>query len=254
MANPAPIGLLDSGVGGISVLKALQAGLPKEHFILFGDAGHAPYGTKEVDEVKRLVLNASRQLMRHGIKALVLACNTATALALDEVRALLPIPVIGIMPPIDEALQLRKSGQVLVLATPNTLRSSAFAGLIRGRDHAVTPVPCPGLMEFVERGELSGTRLEQKLNDLLRAHMGRPIDAVVLGCTHFPFLKAQIQTALAADAPFLTGSRQTLDALKAALRDADAFAPDYQTGAVKLLTSGCQNNVLQMSTLLHAPI
>ena len=130
MPSNAPIGFLDSGVGGVSVLNAARKALPNEDFILYGDSANAPYGTKSEEQVIDLVRNAAHILMQQGIKALVIACNTATGIALETMQKELPIPVVGILPAIRPAQKLRKEGDILVMGTPNTVKTAAVKKLM----------------------------------------------------------------------------------------------------------------------------
>lgn len=249
MPDNAPIGFLDSGVGGVSVLNAIRRAMPHEDFILYGDSANAPYGTKPEEVVQRLVLNAARRLMSEGIKALVIACNTATGIAGQMLKELLPIPVVGILPAVEPAQQLRRKGEILVMATPNTIRSSAMQNLLALHGENVIPLGCPGLMEFVERGELDGPALHDHLEGLLSPYLEREIDVVALGCTHFPFLKTAIARFFPADTAFIDGSARTLQDLMAALWEKDLLTAKKEPGTTAFRTSGGQETLRLMEML-----
>ena len=194
-----PIAVFDSGLGGLSVLRALRRLLPRERFVYFGDSANAPYGSRPTAEVRALTLAAFDRLAAEpGCKAMVVACNTATSAAINALRRRwADRPVIGIEPALKPAVDRHPGGSVLVMATETTLREEKFAGLMRRFSDRCTirPLPCPGLMEFVERGELDSPALENYLHSLLD-----PIptpDAVVLGCTHYPFLRPVLRRVLA---------------------------------------------------------
>ena len=192
MASDQPIGFFDSGVGGISVLREARALLPREHFIFYGDNAHAPYGSKDEEEIRTLTWDAVQILLAQNIKALVVACNTATSAAAASLRQALTLPVIGMEPALKPATQLRHGGTVLVMATARTLSLPKFQLLMQRYGQDAVPLPCPGLMEFVERGILRGEALTRFLGDLLAPYLDRQVDAVVLGCTHYVFVRDAI--------------------------------------------------------------
>ena len=207
-----PIGVLDSGVGGISVLRELVALMPNENYIFYGDSYNAPYGTKSLEEVQRLTCAATEHLVNRGAKALVVACNTATSAAINILRRRYPdIPVIGIEPALKPAVLASAHPRVLVMATPMTLREEKFHQLLEAHrtEAEIISLPCPGLMEFVERGELQGEALENFLMDLLAEYREHPVDCVVLGCTHYPFVKNTIRKVLGEQVQIFDGGAGT---------------------------------------------
>lgn len=190
-----PIGFLDSGLGGISVLKEAVRILPNEKFIYFGDSKNAPYGTKSKEKIKELTFNAVSVLMEEGIKALVVACNTATGVAIKQLREKYKdFIIIGIEPAIKPAANEFKGGEVIVMATPMTIKQEKFKNLVFEYSNVanITPLGCPGLMEFVEEGEFNQDTLNKYFDIYLRPVLSKKTDAVVLGCTHYPFLRLQI--------------------------------------------------------------
>ena len=192
-----PITFFDSGVGGISVLREAVALMPRENFSYFGDSANAPYGTKSVDEIRALTLSHAERFRRQGTKALVIACNTATSAAISSLREIhTDIPVIGIEPALKPAALMSEHPTVIVMATPLTVSAAKFNNLLgHYSDKAdVIPLGCPGLMEFVEDGSLDTPRLRNYLQELLRPYLDRcSPDAIVLGCTHYPFVKPLIR-------------------------------------------------------------
>jgi glutamate racemase len=194
--NPnAPIGVFDSGIGGLSVLRHLRESLPSEHFLYVADSGHAPYGKRSPGYVRDRALAIGDFLRGHGAKALVVACNTATAAAVEALRSRHPWPVIAMEPGIKPAVAATRRRLVGVLATAGTLESARFYALVNrfAGDVEIVTQPCPGLVELVERGDHAGaearTLVERYLTPLLR----RGADVIVLGCTHYPFLRALIE-------------------------------------------------------------
>ena len=199
MNHTSPIGFFDSGLGGISVLQGTMDLLPGEDYLYFGDSYHAPYGVRPLEEVRELSRAAAEHLLQQGAKAIVIACNTATSAAAAELRALYPeVPIIGTEPAVKPAVERHPGGRILVMATPRTLQEKKFLDLWElHRDRAeIVPVPCGGLMEFVEQGILRGSEPEAFLRNLLAPFLTKPVDAVVLGCTHYPFLRAVIRRVL----------------------------------------------------------
>ena len=196
MNKHRPIGFFDSGLGGISILRETFARLPGEDYLYFGDSLNAPYGVRSVEEVTTLTCDAVDKLVEQGCKAIVLACNTATAAAADLLRKRYPeIPIIGTEPALEPAVQRHPGGRILVLATAMTLKEQKFLDLWEQYRHEaeIVPIPCSGLMEFVEQGILRGEELESFLMEKLMPYMKVSVDAVVLGCTHYPFLRGVIR-------------------------------------------------------------
>lgn len=207
-----PIAVFDSGVGGISVLRELVRQLPTEDFLYFGDSANAPYGDKNTRTVRELTLRAFAQLEEIGFKAIVVACNTATSAAIRALRERYSdLPVIGIEPALKPAVDRHPGGRVLVMATHTTLREEKFAALMaRCSDRCdIRSLPCPGLMEYVERGELDSPALEQTLHSLLDTQTDKLPDAVVLGCTHYPFLRPVLRRILGETPELIDGSAGT---------------------------------------------
>lgn len=194
-----PIGVFDSGLGGISVLSELIKLMPNENFIYFGDSANAPYGVKSFEEVARLTTNTADMLINRGCKALVIACNTATVAAVTSLRnQYTDIPIIGIEPALKPAVLANPNGKILVMATHVTLNQNKFLNLMKQYEDQATihTLECPGIVEFVERGEENTTEFIDYLNKLLADYIDMDLDAVVLGCTHYPFVKKQILSIL----------------------------------------------------------
>lgn len=250
------IAVFDSGVGGISVLRELIRLMPDEQFLYFGDSANAPYGSRPTEEIRRLTLDNFARLRARGLKATVIACNTATSAAIDLLREKYPDDIIvGIEPALKLAAAKYQGGRVLVMATEATLRERKFSELMHRYDGGCEflRLPCPELVEFVERGELSGDALEQCLRQRLAPYLGTPVDAVVLGCTHFPFVKKTIAKVLGGSPALLDGgagtARETRRRIEAAgLRGAPGG------GSVTLENSLQSAQMMTlMETLLDAP-
>jgi glutamate racemase len=189
------VGVFDSGVGGLSVLRELRRELPAEDFLYVADSAHAPYGDKPGEFVEQRSLAIAQFLLAQGAKALVVACNTATGAAIAALRARFAVPIVGMEPAIKPAAGHTRSGVVGVLATAGTATSEKFAGLLSrfGRDTAILVQPCPGLVELVEAGELAGPRVRAEVEKYVAPLLRGGADTIVLGCTHYPFLRAVIE-------------------------------------------------------------
>ena len=249
----APIGMFDSGVGGISVLREAVRQLPRERFIFFGDTKNAPYGTKTREEVLALSRAVVETLLQKGCKAIVIACNTATSAAAAALRAEYEaIPIIAMEPALKPASLLHRDGVVLALATPGTIAGEKYAHLYALYGEGVVSLPCGGLMEFAERGELDGPALHAYLSDLFRPYAGQKVEAVVLGCTHYVFLKRAIGRFFPG-APLIDGNEGTVRQLGRRLAEKNLLAPEDQAGNVTLLSSGGEEPVRLMERLLTLP-
>ncbi len=209
------IGVFDSGVGGISVLKELVRVLPQERFLYYGDSANAPYGEKTTELVLELAMNNVRYLLARNAKAIVIACNTATSVAVNAVRKAYPeLPVIGVEPAIKPAAAAKEHAKVLVMATPITLHLEKYQQLSKtlAQKAEFIPVDCAGLAHRIEQGNLNGVDLQQQLERLLTPYKNQA-DSVVLGCTHYPFVKEQIRRVLG-NVPMFDGSAGTEQELK----------------------------------------
>ena len=192
------IAVFDSGVGGISVLRQLRKEMPRERFYYFGDSANAPYGTRSTAEIRDLTLAAAEKLMAKGIKALVIACNTATSAAITALREKYPDTiVVGIEPALKSAAKAHPGGTVGVMATPATLRQTKFAHLMElfATECTVVKLPAVGLVERIEAGEADSPETASLLHDLLAPYAGK-LDGLVLGCTHYPFAARAISAIL----------------------------------------------------------
>lgn len=216
------IAVFDSGVGGISVLRHLVRLLPGERILYYGDSANAPYGTRSREEVEDLTFAAAEKLMQRGLKALVIACNTATSAAIAALRQRWPqLIIVGIEPALKLAVDRYPGGTIGVMATEMTLREEKFSQLLDrcARQAHVCKLPATGLVELVESGKGNSPEAEVLLSGLLGPLQGK-LDAVVLGCTHFPFASQAISRILGPDTELLDGgegtARETLRRLSAA--------------------------------------
>jgi len=214
MKNPKadlPIGIFDSGIGGISVLAEIIKLLPYEEFIYFADTLHAPYGDKREDVVRAFSIKAAEFLSSIGIKCLVVACNTATGAAINEIRKICAFPVVGMEPAVKPAAELGIKGKILVMATHLTLKSKKFNELIRYYKHRseIVPLPCPGLVEIIEQGHTHGREIEEYLSHLFSSVNKEDISSIVLGCTHYVLIKKEIMKVMGMEISIIDGNYGT---------------------------------------------
>ncbi|WP_010678340.1 glutamate racemase [Bacillus timonensis] len=194
-----PIGIIDSGVGGLTVAREIIRQLPNEEIIYLGDNARCPYGPRPKEEVRQFTWELTNYLLSHEIKMLVIACNTATALVLDEIQAELSIPVIGVVyPGARTALKVTKNQYIGVIGTVNTIQSGAYVDALKSinRDINVESLACPRFVPIVEAGEFVGPQAKQIVAESLEVLQGKEIDTLILGCTHYPLLRETIQAYL----------------------------------------------------------
>ncbi|CAB1254840.1 glutamate racemase [Clostridium sp. MT-14] len=247
-----PIGFFDSGIGGISVLKEAVKILPNENYVYFGDSKMAPYGIRTVENVKELTLNAVKFLLKKDIKALVIACNTATSAAIIDLRKEYSkyMPVIGIEPALKPAMEINRIGKVVIMATTMTLSEKKFNNLMKKYDKnsMIEPLPCPGLVELIEQGIIKGKVIEDYLNPKLLPLKKQGIAAVVLGCTHYPFIKESISKILGNDIPIIDGSKGTVQQLKRQLIKYNIINKNIdKLGSIKIFNSMNSQDIIKLS-------
>ena len=251
----APVAVFDSGLGGISVLRELVRTLPRENYLYFGDSLHAPYGTKTPQEVISLSLQAADRLLAQGAKALVVACNTATSAAIRTLRKTYPeLAIVGTEPAIKPAVERHPGGRILMLATAMTVQEEKFQRLKAQYDDQaqIIPIACSGLMEYVEQGVLRGAEVEGYLLDKLEPYLKVPIDAVVLGCTHYPFLRGAIRRIVGRRPEIIDGSIGIARQLERRLEEQGLLNPGDVSGKVEFQNSLDEPEILGlMQALFH---
>ena len=250
MDDSKPIGVFDSGVGGLSTLAALERELPHERFLYFGDTAFAPYGTKPREEVLARARFITDTLVERGCKAVVIACNTATAVAAQELREEKPdLPIVAMEPALKPAALSRHGGRILVLATPMTLRLEKFRHLMEQWGEGAVPLPCPGLMELVEAMDWLAARAY--LAEAFAREGDAHLDAVVLGCTHYVFLRPIARELLPSETLVTDGNEGTARQLRRVL-DAHGLLAASGTGGTRLCTSGDKEKALPVMERLLA--
>ena len=235
-----PIGIFDSGVGGLSVLVDIRRELPHEDLLYAADSGHAPYGEKPAAFIAARTLAIVELLAARGAKAVVVACNTATGIAVDALRARWTMPIVGIEPAIKPAVAMTKSGVVGVLATSQTIASARFTRLVEtfGSGARVIPQACPGLVEQVESGALSSTETRALVCSYVEPLVRQGADTIVLGCTHYPFVSAVIEAVAGHGVTIINPAAAVARELRRRLEAAGLTSPSTRPGRTAFLTSG----------------
>ncbi len=251
-----PIAVFDSGMGGISVLKEMCRVMPQEDFLYFGDSKHAPYGTKSTEEVRRLTIDCVRELLEQWqAKAIAVACNTATSAAVRILRKMYPqVPLVGVEPAIKPAVLACERPRVLVMATPVTLKEEKFKRLesLYDTQAAIYPLPCPGLMEFVEQGILDGKELDEYLQNRITPHLDKDLTGIVLGCTHYPFVRRKIQAIAGPSVEIFDGSTGTAKELRRRIREAGLLREDSRGGSVTFLNRSKEPEKIRLAKYLFS--
>ena len=247
MSN-APIGIFDSGVGGLTVARAILDQLPNESTIYIGDTARGPYGPRPLAEVREFALEALDFLVEQGVKAIVIACNTASAAMLRDARERYKVPVIEVIQPaVRRAVAATRSGHIGVIGTRATVDSKAYLDAFAAAPQLqITSIPCPLFVEFVERGETSGPEITKIARDYLAPVMEAKVDTLVLGCTHYPLLTGVISYVMGEGVTLVSSAEETAKDLYRTLvennllRDARGGAPTHKflaTGDAKAFES-----------------
>jgi len=239
--NDLPIGVFDSGVGGLTVLKAIQEALPNENLIYLGDTARLPYGTKSPTSIERYATQAAAKLQEQGIKLLVVACNTASAVALDALReAMAPLPVVGVVEPgAMAAVAAHPGGRHLVLATEATVRLGSYSKAIEDRDPAasVREQACEMLVSLAEEGWSDGAIACAIVERYLDEADGHHPDTIILGCTHFPLLRDTIRDVADPGVTLVDSASTTAEVVRAALADDGTMRDSDKAGTLRLLAT-----------------
>lgn len=245
-----PIGFIDSGVGGISVLKKSIRQLPHENFIYYGDSLNAPYGSKPLEEIQRLTFAAVDYLLERKAKAIVIACNTATSAAVHLVREKYPdLPVLGIEPALKPAVESTKTGSIVVMATETTLKEKKFALLMDrvAKDRNIIKMSCPGLVELIEDGKANSPETYDYLKAKFDALVLNDVEAVVLGCTHYPFIRCSLRKVIGAGPKILDGADGISRHLEKVLRSRDLVSKRHDYGEVLMINTSGDDHLLTLS-------
>ena len=248
-----PIAVIDSGVGGISVLRELIKIMPRENYIYFGDSENAPYGSKEKSEVLEITRNNLKILKEKGVKALVVACNTATSAAVRILRQENPdFVIVGIEPAIKPPAVTLDHPRVLVMATPLTLKEEKFKKLVEkySEQAEIIPLPCHRLAELVEGGHIDSPELDKYIASILEPYRSKGIDALVLGCTHYPHVRETIERHIPTSVKIFDGGEGTARETRRRLEEAELLCPDNQIGVIEIYNSSNDGKMIELSKKL----
>lgn len=236
------IGFFDSGIGGLTVLREALKVMPNESYIYYADTSHVPYGVKPKEEAKRYIFEAVNFMVEQGIKALVIACNTATIIAVNDLRKKYSFPIVGIEPAVKPAVEksMCSRKRVLVLATPLALKDEKFINLVDKVDkgHIVDVLPAPELVEFAEKFIFDEEIIARYFKEKLSSYCMEQYGTVVLGCTHFPLFKGILRKLLSEDIDIIDGSVGTINRLKSILQEYGISATSQESGEVTFYESG----------------
>ncbi len=253
MSMEDAIGVFDSGLGGISVLKELKKQMPYENYIYFGDSSYAPYGVKNKEEITRRCHMICEFFISRGVKAIVIACNTATSACVKELRAEYPnLPIIGMEPALKPAVNGKHHQKVLVMATEFTLKEKKFEQLMAQfeKDNTIYRQPCPKLVELVEAGQLDEYEIVEKtLKEYIFPYDLQTLDSIVLGCTHFVFYRDQIRKLIEDKIAIIDGNEGTVRHVMEILKERNELNIDGE-GIVRIYNSMKDDTILQLSEKL----
>jgi glutamate racemase len=253
-----PIGIFDSGLGGLSVYREIRALLPVEDIIYYADSAYCPYGIRSPEEIRARSLLISDMLLDRGAKVVVVACNTASAMAIDHLRHAHPdVSFVGLEPAVKPAARLTRTGKVGVLATPRTVAGERLRWLIEthGGGVEVRTVAATGLVELVEDGILHGPAVRAALQPLLDPMLDARVDVVVLGCTHYPFLRDEIETYVGPDVMVIDSGFAIARRTRQILADPGLLQAQFHRGRFQLMTSGDAEHVRTVAEgLIHESI
>lgn len=257
MEHLAPIGVFDSGLGGLSVLREIRRQLPAEDVIYYADSAFCPYGSRTAAEIRARSEAIAATLIAEGAKLVVVACNTASSVAITHLRERFDVPFVGLEPAVKPAVRMTRTGKVAVLATPRTVSGERLRWLIDSHagDVEVFTVPAPGLAELVEHGTLAGDDVRGMLRPLLEPSLNRGADVIVLGCTHYPFLRAEIERFVGDRATVIDSGEAIARRTHYLLTRMGALRDDAGPGVLQFMTSGIPDAVDDVaSSLLGEPI
>ncbi|MFC6468051.1 glutamate racemase [Gordonia humi] len=238
--NHGPIGIFDSGVGGLTVARAVIDLLPDEDIVYIGDTANGPYGPLTIPEIRGHALAIGDELIRRGVKAIVIACNTASAAMLRDARErYAPVPVIEvILPAVRRAVAATRNGRIGVIATEATVSSRAYQdSFAAARDMEITAVACPRFVDFVERGVTSGRQILQLAQGYLAPLQQADVDTVVLGCTHYPLLSGVIQLVMGDEVTLVSSAEETAKDTFRVLTESDSLNPHTGRDAHRLFSA-----------------
>ncbi len=235
-----PIALYDSGVGGLSVLRAAQTALPHEHLLYFGDQANVPYGSRSLEELRAIAESSARFLLSQGAKLIVIACNTASAAALKHLRAVFPdVPFVGMEPAVKPAAEQSQTRKVGVLATPSTFHGELYASVVErfAKDVEIFQSTCPGLVKQIEKARLNTPKTRRILEEAVLPMLDAGADTLVMGCTHYPFVIPLIEKIAARRARVIDPSPAVARQTARVLAERSLLNPSPEQGSLRFITS-----------------
>ncbi len=247
-----PIGVFDSGLGGLSVLLEIRKLLPSEDVVYYGDSAHCPYGGRPPEYILNRSTAVVGYLVQRGVKLVVVACNTASSVVLSELRSRFHVPIVGMVPAVKPAAAATRTGKIGILATPRTVTGESLAALIRehARGTKVINVPAPRLVELVEEGRLEGPEVDAALQPLVCPLLERGVDTLVLGCTHYPFLHGAIRRMGGPELAIIDSGEAVARRTRDVLDKAGLLCADEGEGSFELVTSGDPEHVAKVASRL----
>ncbi|WP_130347556.1 glutamate racemase [Herbihabitans rhizosphaerae] len=255
MFPDAPIGVFDSGVGGLTVARAIMDQLPGERIRYVGDTAHGPYGPLPIAEVRAHSLAVADELVAGGVKLLVMACNTASSACLRDARERYDIPVVEvIVPAVRRAIATTRTGRIGVIGTVGTIRSRAYEDAFAAApDIEVTSAACPRFVDFVERGTTSGRQVLGLAQGYLAPLQQVDVDTVVLGCTHYPLLTGVLQIVMGEKVTLVSSAEETAKDVVRVLTEGDLFRPDGEVAEHEFLATGSTEKLLRLARRFLGP-
>jgi glutamate racemase len=240
LGRNGPIGIFDSGIGGLSVALDIRRELPHEDLLYVADSGHAPYGDKPPEYIERRAIRIAERLVEEQAKAIVVACNTATAVAVDALRARWTMPIVAIEPAVKPAAATTKTGVVGVLATTQTIASTRFERLAEtfGGEVTILARACPGLVERIEAGDRAGTETRALVETYVRPLLAKGADTIVLGCTHYPFVRGLIESVAGPDVTIIDPAAAVARELRRRLIAGNLLSDRAGQGSMTFRASG----------------
>lgn len=248
------IGVFDSGLGGISVLKDLKKRMPHENFIYYGDCAYAPYGPREKEDITNRCVTICDFMSGKDVKMIIIACNTATSASADHLRSMYAdIPIVGMEPALKVAAEGKKNKRIIVMATELTLKEAKFEKLMQNYqdDHEIIKLPCPELVEIIERGELTNDDyVTKQLHHYFQAYDMHKINSIVLGCTHFVFFKDKIHNLLGSHIEIVDGNDGTCRNVEHILTERNQLNHDSGDGIIEFFNSSDDDIYLERTNKL----
>ncbi len=254
--SDAPIGVFDSGVGGLTVARALLDQLPSEQLLYVGDTAHGPYGPLPIAEVRRHALAVCDRLVDEGVKMLVIACNTASAACLRDARERYDVPVVEVVQPaVRRAVAATRTGRVGVIGTIGTIGSGAYDDAFAAAPHVtVTSAACPAFVDFVERGTTSGRQLLQLATHYLEPVLAADVDVLVLGCTHYPLLTGMLALVVGDGVTLVSSAEETAKDVYGVLSRGDLFRQDDEPPAHRFEATGDPDPFARLARRFLGPV